>query len=212
MQKQLLFLIFISITSFLNAQTSTEKELAIIETPEQIKTYLDSKKSKKNKLVTFNEEKHKTKLAKALFKLHVGGTETSENEFEKTFYKVVNKTTKTYYRVAYIYLDGSKYDKANIKATRDEIISKCKKGIAFDFLAKQYSMDGSANKGGDLGWFTKGEMHPEFESKVLNNNYGLNDVFTIDIPSKNWYYVVLKTHEPKEISEIEVLKIVENRN
>ena len=56
----------------------------------------------------FNEEKHKTILAKELFKLSIGGTKVNEREFEKTFYKVINKTKKTYHRVAYIYLDGSK--------------------------------------------------------------------------------------------------------
>jgi parvulin-like peptidyl-prolyl isomerase len=73
-------------------------------------------------------------------------------------------------------------------------------------------MDGNANRGGDSGWFTKGEMHPDFENEIINNNYSLNAIFTIDVPSKNWYYVVLKTHEPKEISEIKVLKIVEAIN
>ena len=212
MFKKLFILLFISITSLATAQTSTEKELEIIETPEQVKSYLESKKSKKNKLITFNEEKHKTILAKELFKLHIGGTKTNENEFEKTFYKVINKTSKTYYRIAYIYLDGNKYDKSNIEALRDRIISKYKNGAPFDFLAKQYSMDRNANKGGDLGWFTKGEMHPDFESKILNGNYNLNDIYTIDVPSKKWYYIVLNTHEPKNISEIEVLKIVEARN
>ena len=82
MHKQLLVLIFIGFTSVLTAQTSTEEELLVIETPEQIETYLETKKSKKNKLITFNEEKHKTILAKALFKLPTGGTKVNENEFE----------------------------------------------------------------------------------------------------------------------------------
>lgn len=210
MQKQLLILILFSVAPFINAQTSTEKELKVIETPEQIESYLESKNSKKNKLITFNEVKHKTKLAKALFKLHVGGTKTNENEFEKTYYKIIKKTSNTYYRVAYIYLDGSKYDIKNINALRDRIVNKYKSGIAFNFLAKQYSMDKNANKGGDSGWFSKGEMHPDFENKIVINNTNINDIFTIDIPTKKWYYVVLKTHKPKEISEIEVLKIVED--
>ena len=209
MHKPLLFLFFISLTSILSAQTSTEKELTLIETPEQIESYLESKHSKKNKLITFNKEKHKTILAKSLFKLNVGGTKTTENEFEKTYYKVVKKSAKTYYRLAYIYLDGNKYDATNINALRESIINKYKNGAPFDFLAKQYSMDGNAKKGGDLGWFTKGDMHPDFETEVFSNNHNLNDIFTVDIPSKKWYYVVLNTHQPKNISEIEVLKIVE---
>lgn len=209
MFKNLLALFLISTTSLLSAQTSTEKELDIIETPEQIESYLETKKSKKNKLITFNEEKHKTILAKELFKLGIGGKKVNENEFEKTFYKVINKTKNTYYRVAYIYLDGSKYSLADINRLQDKIIAQYHNGAPFDFLAKQNSMDSNANKGGDLGWVLKGEMLSDFETEVLNEDHKLNDIFTVDIPSQNWYYVVLKTHEPKDISEIEVLKIVE---
>lgn len=212
MLKKVLILIFICLTSFISAQTSTEKELEVLETPEQVETYLESKNSKKNKLITFNEEKHKTTLAKELFKLSIGGTKVNDREFEKTYYKVINKSKKTYHRVAYIYLDGSKHSIDDINLLREKIIAKYNNGAPFDFLAKQYSMDFNANKGGDLGWFLKGEMHVDFENEILNVEHEFNDIFTIDIPSKNWYYVVLKTHEPKDISEIEVLKIVEAKN
>ncbi len=209
MRKQLLNLLFIGFSSILIAQNSTETELETIETSEQIKSYLETKKSKKNKLITFNEEKHKTLLAKALFKMHVGSTKVNENEFEKTYYKIINKTKKTYYRVSYIYLDGTKYNLEEINNLRTLIIKKYKNGASFNFLAKQYSMDNNANKGGDTGWFLKNTMHPEFEAKALNESNKINSIFTIDIPSEKWYYVALKTYEPKEISEIEVLKIVE---
>ncbi len=212
MFKKLLILFLICTSSFLTAQTSTEEDLEIIETPEQVESYLETKKSKENKLITFNEEKHKTILAKELFKLSIGGTRVNENEFEKTYYKVIQKTKNTYHRVAYIYLDDSKYSLEDINTLRDKIIAQYHNGAPFDFLAKQYSMDGNSNKGGDLGWFLKGKMHSDFENEVVNEDHSLNDIFTIDIPSENWYYVVLKTHEPKDISEIEVLKIVEAKN
>ena len=212
MFKKLLILFLICTSSFLTAQTSTEEDLEIIETPEQVESYLETKKSKENKLITFNEEKHKTILAKELFKLSIGGTRVNENEFEKTYYKVIQKTKNTYHRVAYIYLDDSKYSLEDINTLRYKIIAQYRNGAPFDFLAKQYSMDENSNKGGDLGWFLKGKMHSDFENEVVNEDHSLNDIFTIDIPSENWYYVVLKTHEPKDISEIEVLKIVEAKN
>ncbi|KAA5821177.1 hypothetical protein FPF71_16875 [Algibacter amylolyticus] len=210
MFKKLLLLLLIS-TAFVNAQTSVEKDLEILETTEQAETYLKEKKSKKNKLITFNEEKHKTILAKELFKLSIGGKKVNDGEFEKTYYKVVNKTKKKYERLSYIYLDGSKYKLEEINTLRDKIIAKYHNGAPFDFLAKQYSMDANAKKGGDLGWFLKEETHPAFETNVFGETHELNDIFKVDVPTENWYYVILKTHEPKEILEIDVLKIVESK-
>ncbi|MFD0988492.1 peptidylprolyl isomerase [Mariniflexile jejuense] len=212
MTKNLLFAVLIGTSTILNAQNSTEKELEGIETPEQINNYLELKKSKDNKLITFNEEKHKTILAGELFKLPKGGIKTVTSNFEKTIYKVVEKTKTTYYRASYIYLDGSKYNLTDLNTLRTKLINEYKNGAPFDFLAKRYSMDENANKGGDLGWFTQGELYATFENEIINKNHALNAIFTVDIPENNWYYVVLKTHEPKDISEIKVLKIVEAIN
>ncbi len=45
---------------------------------------------------------------------------------------------------------------------------KNKKGAKFSSLAKKYSIDSiTAAQGGDLGYFSKGEMVPEFESAVF---------------------------------------------
>jgi peptidyl-prolyl cis-trans isomerase SurA len=49
--------------------------------------------------------------------------------------------------------------KAFAESLRDSIVA----GASFEELAKRYSADGSAASGGDLGWFGKGVMVPEFE-------------------------------------------------
>lgn len=199
----------LSFSVITNAQTSTKKELKLIENDKQAQEYLETYKSKKNKLITFNEEKHNTTLAKALFKLPKKGTKISESEFSKTFYKVIEKNKIQHYRVSYVYLDGDKMVIERINSLRKKIVSKYQNGLPFSNLVKRYSMDQSADKGGDLGWFTKGDMDPEFESQATNPNYSVGDIFMVDIPSKNTYYVVVKTHEPKDIKEIKVLKVVE---
>jgi len=40
------------------------------------------------------------------------------------------------------------------------------KAAKFEDLAKQYSNDGSASKGGDLGWLYPGDTVPEFETAM----------------------------------------------
>ena len=204
MNKLLLVTLLFTIT--ISAQDAQTKDFDSIVNMEEAKEYIKEKKSEKNKIITFNEAKHQTSLAIDLYK---NGAATVKSDIEKTKYKVIEKSTTTNYRVSYIFFDGLKMTVSQINATRDKIRTKYKEGTPFSELAKQYSMDGNANHGGDLGWFEKGITHPTFEAEITNNIYKVGDVFTIDIVQNQWYYVVLKTHEPKEIQEIKVLKIVE---
>lgn len=208
MKQHLLNLSFLFILITLNAQTSVEESLQTIENQEQAKAFIKDKHTLNTKIFTFNEEKHKTQLAKTLFKLDKGGVTSEKDEYEKITYKILDKTKHAYYRVSYILLDGNTYSVESIEKLRKTLIAKYKSGIPFNNLANQYSMDNNANKGGDSGWFTTGDMLPEFEENI-KNLHELDDIYTFDIPSKNWYYVALQTYAPKEIAEIKVLKIIE---
>ncbi len=59
-----------------------------------------------------------------------------------------------------------------------EIEKKAKSGESFEALAKKYSRDpGSASKGGELGWLSKGMTLPEFEKVAFNlKKGGISDV------------------------------------
>ncbi|MBE7561258.1 peptidylprolyl isomerase [bacterium] len=53
-------------------------------------------------------------------------------------------------------------------ATAEAVLARVAAGEDFAALARQFSADtGSAAKGGDLGYFTKGQMVPEFEAAVF---------------------------------------------
>tara|TARA_B110000438_G_C15706101_1_gene603255 strand:+ start:145 stop:1011 length:867 start_codon:yes stop_codon:yes gene_type:complete len=52
------------------------------------------------------------------------------------------------------------------------ILSKIKRGQKFEKLAAQYSIDPTAKNEGDLGWFSKGQLVPEFEKSVYTLRKG----------------------------------------
>jgi len=59
------------------------------------------------------------------------------------------------------------------QAEADALLKRIKDGESFAALAKEHSKDpGSAAKGGDLGWISKGMMVPEFEKALFNLTQG----------------------------------------
>lgn len=56
---------------------------------------------------------------------------------------------------------------ADAKKLAEEVLVKVKAGEDFATLAKQYSQDTTASNGGDLGFFGKGKMVPEFEAAAF---------------------------------------------
>ncbi|PIT88015.1 MAG: hypothetical protein COU29_04390 [Candidatus Magasanikbacteria bacterium CG10_big_fil_rev_8_21_14_0_10_36_32] len=54
----------------------------------------------------------------------------------------------------------------------DEVLKKIQAGANFEDMAKQYSQDGTADSGGDLGWFGQGDMVPQFEAAVFTLEKG----------------------------------------
>jgi peptidyl-prolyl cis-trans isomerase C len=66
-----------------------------------------------------------------------------------------------------------------------DVLAQLKKGASFEEMAKKYSKDSTAAKGGDLGWFPKGAMVPEFDkvafslkdgemSGIVKTNFGFH--------------------------------------
>ena len=57
--------------------------------------------------------------------------------------------------------------------TAKQVLAKLKAGGSWDQLAKQYSTDPSSkDKGGDLGYFGRGQMVPQFQDAAFNAKVG----------------------------------------
>jgi peptidyl-prolyl cis-trans isomerase SurA len=69
--------------------------------------------------------------------------------------------------------DSGKVDTAMALMKMDTVLTKLKSGEDFGELAKQYSADtGSKQNGGDLGFFERRMMVPEFDEAAFNLNVG----------------------------------------
>ncbi len=71
------------------------------------------------------------------------------------------------------------------------LISRIKEGDDFASIAKQYSSCPSKKKGGDLGWFTKGQMVPEFEKATFNLSVGA--MTNEPVKTKFGYHIIKRT-------------------
>jgi peptidyl-prolyl cis-trans isomerase C len=77
----------------------------------------------------------------------------------------------------------------NDEATAKKIIAELKKGGDFAALSKQYSKDPSASaQGGDLGFFKKGDMVPEFADAAFALKD--NEVSTVPVKSQFGWHVI----------------------
>ncbi|MCM0080977.1 peptidylprolyl isomerase [Geomonas sp. Red32] len=74
------------------------------------------------------------------------------------------------------------------EAQAKDIEKQLKAGASFEDLAKKYSQDGAAQKGGDLGWFGRGSMIPDFE----NVAFGLKEGQVSGIVKTKFGYHIIK--------------------
>ncbi len=72
----------------------------------------------------------------------------------------------------------------------EAILKKLKGGANFASLAREYSTCPSKSKGGDLGWFSTGQMVKPFEDATLRLSVGsLSGV----VPTQFGYHIIKKT-------------------
>jgi len=84
----------------------------------------------------------------------------TDDDVKKRFEKEVEETHKTEYKVRHILVKE--------EAEARDIMAQLDKGVKFDKLAKDKSIDAQSGKnGGELGWVNQGMVVPEFFNAVM---------------------------------------------
>ena len=79
------------------------------------------------------------------------------------------------------------------KKTAEEVLKLALDGEDFATLAKEYSDDSSASKGGDLGYFTQDEMVSAFSKAAFSLKTG--EVYNKVVETSSGYHIIKKTGE-----------------
>jgi len=194
-----LFIIALSQANFAVFGQSLQEKLAKIKTQEQANDFVYENAENGADFIKIYSEDTKNDFEKKLLSAS-NGELLSDDIY---YYKHVTTEKNPSFRVSYIFLNSKRMPLEKIKALRGEIIKAYKSGTPFQELATKYTMDSNPNA--DLGWFAAGEMVPEFEEAIKAHKKG--DIFTSDSPEKNWYHVVLKTHDDTIITSKGFVKI-----
>lgn len=92
-----------------------------------------------------------------------------------------------------------------VQKRADSIAAELRKGASFEAMAKRFSVDqGSAARGGDLGWFPQGAMIKEFEDAVLASS--MNEIKVIK--SQYGIHVIQTTGKTAPVKKVK-LAVVE---
>jgi peptidyl-prolyl cis-trans isomerase SurA len=81
----------------------------------------------------------------------------------------------------------------------DGIKERIDNGTKFEEMARQYSEDGSANNGGDLGWVNPGDTVPPFERAM--NALGLNEVSEPVQTSFGWHIIQVLERRQQDMTK-----------
>ncbi|TPE45599.1 peptidylprolyl isomerase [Pontibacter mangrovi] len=94
--------------------------------------------------------------------------------------------------------------KAAAKAKAQDVLSQIKNGADFAQMAVQYGTDGTASRGGDLGWFPEGQMVAPFDNAV----FGFSGTGLLpNLVETEYGYHIVKVTEPKTKQQYKVAAV-----
>ena len=109
--------------------------------------------------------------------------------------KYVSKSSGQEYKASHILVDTA--EEAN------KLLSKLDEGMDFGSLAQEHSTGPSGPNGGDLGWFSEGQMVPTFEAAVQAMTVG---TYTGPVQTQFGYHLIrlddLREIIPPSLNEV----------
>jgi peptidyl-prolyl cis-trans isomerase D len=101
-------------------------------------------------------------------------------------------------RASHILLKTERKDDAAVKKEAEDLLAKIKAGASLEDLAKKHSQDeASAAKGGDLDFFNKGQMVPEFDKAAFELPIGQLS----DLVKTSYGYHIIKVTDRKPAAQ-----------
>lgn len=168
--------------------------------PEALATYFEK-----------NKENYKTALQLKLSYLAFRNSEAtkdltvSEEEIQEYYRSHESEFSRPEKRRAsHILLQTTEENRAARRQEIDAILARVKSGEDFASLARQFSEDGSASRGGDLDFFTRGQMVKPFEDAVFALAKGaISDVVTTQF---GYHIIQLTDIQPAAVTPLETAK------
>lgn len=193
-------LFFFSASAF--SQLRVTEQFRNIATVQQAQQFIDANPRLKPVLLHLSAVRDTAIIDKRLLRQNKGDV------FSVGYYtyKVLESVDTTDYRAHYIFLDGSTYNASQIDSLKKVIVQKASSGVSFTTLSDQYTMDGNKTHG-DTDWFAGEYSFPkEFLEAVQKHQFG--EIFFVDVPDKQWHYIVKKSYNDRVKKHMTILKSV----
>lgn len=141
------------------------------------------------------------------YKKNIGRTFIVEKEVVEPALKQMYERQKYELRASHILVRNDTLSDSEAKSLAQDIINRINNGEDFEKLNHIYSADQSSKqRGGDIYYFTSGDVVPEFEDAIYNTTVG--EVYPEPVKTRYGYHVAKVTEKRERVPEVKVSHIL----
>ncbi|PLX28577.1 hypothetical protein C0581_01570 [Candidatus Parcubacteria bacterium] len=119
--------------------------------------------------------------------------------FDEFIQKIV-EPTELEKKLSDEYMAANQANPEDVRAQAEEVLERIKNGEEFETLAAEFGSDGTKEVGGDLGWFGKGAMVPEFEAAAFALEAG---ELSEELVETQFGYHIVRTDDKRTVTDEE---------